>query len=411
MALDSTTFLKTLYKAGEPQELATENAPLFKMCKKLDDWEGDGNLVVPVLADFGANSVNLFSVANNSTYQNQSAKYKFQLSDRKDYYKFYTISDEQIRASRSNKGAFMQARKLEMDATFRALGQTIARDIYGNGYGKLGSVTAATTGAGGTVTVSVADAAKVSVNQWIIVTTDGKGGNNCRSATPFQVAGVNRSTGVITATGGTSVPAGTTSGDSIHQYGSVDTSATATPAQYGLTGLEALVPVTRDSTTKTVHGLDRSVDWDRLAGKYLAASSAPIEEKLIELTEMIVADGHIPTGAVINNTKYSQLVKQLGSKREYTGEKAEMGFRFVEVHSSAGTIKVFADRYCPSNRAYVGQLDKLEIHSLDEVPHVVKTDGLESLRDSSTDGVGFRFRAWVDSVIPNPAAWGVADLS
>jgi len=69
-------------------------------------------------------------------------------------------------------------------------------------------------------------------------------------------------------------------------------------------------------------------------------------------------------------TKFSDLEKALGSKVQYIDVKAnaEVGFRGIQINGPRGPIRCIPDQNCPSDRAFMLQMDVWKLYSLGKAP-------------------------------------------
>ena len=140
-------------------------------------------------------------------------------------------------------------------------------------------------------------------------------------------------------------------------------------------------------------GVDRTPDTTRLGGIRYNGNGGPIDEVLIEAAARAVREHAEPDVTFINNLDYSPLVKQLGTKREYTRQDstlAGISYRAVEIETEAGPVKVVPDPRCPKGTAFMFQMDTWELASLEEVPHILDLDGNRFLREAGADAYEIR---------------------
>ena len=80
------------------------------------------------------------------------------------------------------------------------------------------------------------------------------------------------------------------------------------------------------------------------------------------------------------------------SKVQYVDLKvnAEIGFRGILMNGPRGPIKVVPDQNCPSDRAFMLQMDTWKLYSLGKAPKILDTDGMKMLREASSDSVEVR---------------------
>tara|TARA_Y100000593_G_scaffold14361_1_gene27176 strand:- start:7455 stop:8678 length:1224 start_codon:yes stop_codon:yes gene_type:complete len=387
--------LKELYPAGAPENVAMKRHPFMSMVKKVDDFEGD-NLVIPIYYGNPGGRSATFNTARQNTSASYSAKWNLtQMSD----YGVIQIDALTIRASRSNRGAFVNARKTEIDMMLKQLGNSAAHALYRNGYGYIGQV----SGEPGTdtdlVLTDADDARNFVVGQHIMWTGAADGTSPIDSSNAREVTKVDESTGTITV------------GAALHTD-VADTNYIWPVGDAGLTkitGLAGWIPLTTPGGSDSFFGVNRSVHANRLAGQRLNATGNSIEENILTLAESIVRQGGAPDKCFISHGNFSNLIKGLGTKVEYQGAggSADVGFGGVQIHTSAGPVMVHPDPDCPANRGYVLQMDTWALHHLDGFPHIDTVDGNSSQRIVDSDGIQIRARYWAQLACIAPAWNGV----
>ena len=392
--------LKELYPAGVPENVATKRHPFMSMVKKVDDFEGD-QLIIPIYyGNPGGRSTN-FSNAVDNTSSSQSLRWALtQMSD----YAVIGIDALTMRASRSNRGAFVNARKTEIDMMLKGLGNSAAHALYRDGKGTIGRVAPAPTadpgGAAFFILADFDDARNFVIGQRIVFTSDAAGSTVVGLTAGYEVSAVDEANGKITVTGAT-LHADVDPDDYVWPLGDNGTTK--------VTGLAGWLPLTAPTAGDSHFGKDRSVHVNRLAGCRLNATGNSIEENILTLAEDIVRQGGAPDKCFVSHGNFSNLVKGLGTKVEYNGGggTAGVGFGGVQIHTSAGPVMVHPDPDCPSNRGYVLQLDTWALHHLDGFPHIDTLDGNSSQRLSGSDGVQVRARYWAQLACVAPGFNGV----
>jgi len=395
--------LKELYPAGVPQNVAVKRHPFLSMLKKMDDFEGDA-LVLPIFYENPGGRSATFG--SSQTYSNASKSKKWVLSQIPDY---ATVKMDAltIRASRSNKGAFVNARKTEIDLMLRALGNSAAHALYREGYGSVGTIGTTTVvpdGSHGLVVLANADDARnFAVGATYVFSLGSDGTTPSASAGPYECIAVDEDAGSCTFS--PDLAGDVDLGDYIFQHGDVNTT---TGAALKMTGLAGWIPLAAPSAT-LFFGVDRTAHVTRLAGHRLNATGNSIEENILTLSENIVRGGGAPDKCFINHGNFNKLVKGLGTKVEYNGAggQADVGFGGVQIHTSAGPVMVHPDPDCPANRGYCLQMDTWALHHLDAFPHIDTLDGNNSLRHAEADGIEVRARYWAQLACVAPGWNGV----
>jgi hypothetical protein len=169
-----------------------------------------------------------------------------------------------------------------------------------------------------------------------------------------QVIGINRGAGTITVVDDENMD---TLNDPIYHYGAYQ----ATAAN-GIQGLQKLFPTTRSSAL-TVHGVDQSTDWDRLAGTLVNKSGATPYEALMDGILEGKANGADPSHVIMSYDNVASIVNDAqGQKMFAVGDSAQIGFQSVVLAvPDGGVIKVLGSRFCPQNTMYALKADDLEL--------------------------------------------------
>ncbi len=60
------------------------------------------------------------------------------------------------------------------------------------------------------------------------------------------------------------------------------------------------------------------------------------------------------------------------------------------INGPRGPIKIVPDQNCPSDTAFMLQMDVWKLYSLGKAPKILDTDGLKMLREAASDAVEVR---------------------
>ncbi len=394
--LNLTTFdaaLKTLYTDQAVQNMVYKNNPAYAMMPKYEQFLGR-NLQIPLI--YGNPQGRSHSFARAQTRgQITSSNLKAYFLTRVNDYSIATIDNETLLASKGDAGAFLEAATVEINGAINSLTRSAAIAMYKSGYGEIGQIKAGSAVSGTTMTLEVAQDItnfEVGMELDVFATLTGAVKAYGTSGNGLIVTGVNRSTGVLTfgyaindATNGIPTIA---AGDYVAVRGDHVTSSLTKIA-----GFEAWLPSTAPTTGDSFFGVDRSADVTRLAGQRQNSVGQPIEEALIDGAALVAREGGALTHYLMGYEKYSELEKALGSKVQYIDMKinAEVAFRGIQINGPKSTIKVVPDQNCPANRVFGLQMDTWRLNSLGASVRVLDTDGLQMLRQSSSDGVEVRY--------------------
>lgn len=381
--LDMSSFdaaLKQLYSEEKIFKMVYEDAPLLAMLPKMEKFFGKNMVIDTIYANPQGRS------ATFSTAQSNQSNVKvvgFTITRDQDY-AVASLSNEVMEASANDAGALLEAASTQIDGALDQLKRSLVIALYRNGSGSIGQCNASVSST--TLQLkNINDVVNFEVDQELVFST-ADGGGSVKSGS-VTITAVNRDTGALTVDALSAIDGGTgvAANDYIFIQGDYDEK---------IKGLQAWLPNSAPSSTP-FFGVDRSKDVTRLGGIRVDGSSLPIEEALTKGITRLSREGGKPTHCFINHIKWEELVNSLGSKVQYVNEQVKAGdayisFQGVMLHGPKGAVKVIPDANCPSDRAFLLQMDTWKLYSLGKVPRIIDSDGLRLLRQATADGVEFR---------------------
>ena len=373
--------LKEHYKAERVKAMTYEHNPLYALMPKYEKFGGDG-MPVPLIvtgpqrrsATFGTGQ------ANTST----SVMRQFFLTRVKDY-SFAAIQHEAIRASAGNADAFVRYASNEIDGAIHSLKRSLAVAMYRDGSGQIGTINSSNPADGATsfTLATPADIVNFEVGMDIVFAADGT--SALRSGGAETITAVDRVAGTISCT---ALHADVAACDAVFQSGDYVSASD----RLKIRGLEAWVPESSStltaSATKTLFGVDRSVDTTRLGGNRFDVSALPIEESLIEGASLVAREGGAPDHIFMDFASYSNLEKALGSKVQYdkvSTSDASIGFDALVLNGPRGHMKVIPDHNAQPNVAWMLQMNTWTLNSLGAAVSILDLDGQNMLRVTDAD--------------------------
>lgn len=390
MSLDLTAFdaaLKEHYTDDRVEDMVYRDNPFMALIPKYENF-GGRNLPIPIIYGNPQGRSKTFSNAQTGSTSYSSKIEQFTLTRVKDY-SLATIDNETLEASKGDANAFMDAATTEIDGCINSLTRSLAINLFRTVAADIGQVNAEPSETASTFTLTLKDIEQVTnfeIGQVINIWSATSGGTqrSCDgTATDFPVVAVNRSTGVLTLTGTYSSSGTIAADDYIFVKGD---------RGLGISGVEGWIPASAPSST-AFFGVDRSVDPTRLGGLRYDGSSGPIEEVLIEGDRLVAREGFAITHYFMNFANFANLKKALGTKVQYIDlqANARVAFRGVMVDGNKGPIQVIPDQNVPNNRIYGLNLNMWKLYSIGKAVRVIDTDGLQMLRQASSDGVEVRY--------------------
>lgn len=303
------------------------------------------------------------------------------------------------RAAARGKQAFYELVTMESDGIFEEMGDAHAFDLYGNGNGNRGQVASISND---TITLTDANDARNFKEGMTIITSANADGSAPDSGSTTIVA-IDEDNGTITVDDASDITTISQS-DYIFRKGDPGTC---------VDGLPLFLPLTAPGSGDDFRGANRSSNVRAYAGSRIDDTSQYLEHNLGLLGVKVSTGGKKAEIGLCNPLKFHEIVQRRDAKVQYTapGEVARIGFEFITVTTSAGTIKLFPDADCPTNRAWIGSMKSFEIRYLKEkFIHLIRDDGRPSMRLTGEDSIEIRARSLSQTIHRQPAEWGVCSV-
>lgn len=413
--------LKELYPDGLPAQIMMRKHVLLSKMLKDGDAYGD-HMVIPVVYDNPAGrsaDIAALLAATGPVAPTQSKKFLVSLSS--DYAATY-INELTIRKAANDRGSFVNARKFEVDGLLRQLGNSLAHGLYRDGSGTTARGDGAWTITGSVITLlQRADTKFFNIGMQLDFIPNSAGvptGAARALAATFRVVVTKISEDAGTLTCALDSNGAVVSNISTYYTALANTdfiapvgdynSAFATTAIQKIRGLAAWIPLIEPVGGDNFWGVDRSVFATRLSGHRLNDPTAPAEDSIMALGEVMHERGAQPDIAIVSPRQFTKISKRLNAKVEYDGAggDAKYGFMTFGIAISSGIVPVYADSDCPEDRGYLLTMDSWRIKHLG-LPEIVTTDGLSALRRPGLDQIEIRCRYYAQPVCYAPAENGV----
>lgn len=378
--------LKNRYTRNRVQTLAFMSALLALMPK--DEDAGGNAYYGAVRSAVGSTASHTattsFSSGSSSVYNQFVCQYA-------DSYGTANVTGKAIDQTKGEANALVDAMVSEFDGAFIDIGQMIGADLFGDGGGSFGQISATSNPATTAITLSnPSQIVNFMQGQTLQLSADdGTGTNGVRNGT-VQVSAVDINTGIITVTGNwTAGIAAAAAGDFIFGQGNYAGAAA---------GLSGWLPAynNRGNLGTAFNGIIRSADPTRLAGVAVNGQGKPKDVTLILAASLVQRMGGRPDYLVCNPLDYSSIVTAATSRIVYTTvqsfDNAQLSFKAAELATEYGVITLLTDVFCPVGTAYLLTMNTWLLPSMGGVPRIwgEQVDGLEWLRGA---GDSFQLRA------------------
>lgn len=393
--LTSLAFLmKRDYSGRATEEIAMRDHLLFTRITKVGGFVGEAHFYK---IKYG-NPQGISGALSSAQTAASSSKGKQLQMSRKAKFGIITLNGEAMAAATS-QGAFNEIVYSETDSVLEEMGDSFAFDLFRGGYGTRGKISVLSSN---TVTLDVADDARnFKVGMTVVGSNADVTGASLRAGST-TVAAVDEDAGTVELTSA----AGITSlsvGDYLFRLGDPSTC---------MEGLAALTPLSAPTSGDSFRGISRFADPRRLAGVRLDDTGEYLERNIGRLAVRISQLGKKATDAYANPLNVYNATQRLGAKVEYSdgGGGANHGFQYIQIHTPAGSLRLWADADCPTNRAYVCNEARHYLKHLKELPHIIMDDQQRMLRAAAADDVELRARGWVNYAQDDPGCFGVCSV-
>jgi len=373
-ALDLSSFdaaLKAHYTDQRVKNMVYRGSPFLAWLPKMERFGGK-NLPIPIQYGTPQGRSATFATAKSNKV---ASKFEDFVLVRKKDYGLASIDNETLEASIGKPNAFMEAASTEINGILRSVKRSLCGALFRDGTGTIG-VLSSISGAVITLT-NKSDIVNFEVG--MSLTSAATSGGTVVGTQ--DITAVDRSAGTVTLAAGTGFT-------TTNKYLAVEGDSSAK-----LSGLAAWLPATAPGGSDSFFGVNRSVDTERLSGVRYDGSAETVEEAIIgACSDIAVAGGETDT-VFMNHTNHQQLLKALGSAKEYDSVRAsdaDISFKAVMMHGPTGPVKILPDRDCPVGTAYALQRDTWKLYSLGAAPKILRSDGLRFLRENSADAVEVR---------------------
>jgi hypothetical protein len=391
-----TTFAALLKEnyidSSEVEKLVYPDHPLLGMLEKRGDTGMVGDkLPVPWFYGNPQGASSSFSTAQTNATNTKSVQFDIQSGD---YHGVVMIGDKVIEASRSNKGAFLENKLVEIDGLYETLGENHGTYIWGNGGNALGRIAAIDSNV---LTLTEASDAMNFELDMEVVASDNDGSTSTDalrdSGDSTAVTAVNRALGTVTivvadisalAVGDYLFRAGDFFGDTATViYKGMQCWITSSDSPMALWGVTANT---------------RATDPQRFGGcrvNSTLVNGKTFEERIKILLAQMSGRFKTKTGNLsgfMHPEDFQVLETLMAAKgiRPLEDESTKFGYSKISIATGAGTVPIYCDRHAPKGTFFVFKMDDFWISSMGELFHPQMGDGLEILRRYNSTDYEFR---------------------
>lgn len=325
---------------------------------------------------------------------------------------FVRIDHKTLMEARNDMGAFLRAKEPEIDGMLANLGRRTSIELYGNGSGARGQISA--PGASTTVTlVNHRDITNFEEGQILKLATDnptfGTTGAGVEAGR-MQVVTINYDNGTFTVDQNvtTAIP---TAADLDWLYVEGD-------YQGALVGLAGWIPATAPTAGDNFFDVDRSINTRLYGMRYDAATAGDSAvEGLVRLLSKIASISKntgvgLPDACFCDPSYWVAVELELGAKVQYVNPGEEGSFNIgasgIRINYEGGSVPLFSDIDCPANRVYALNKKSFKRWSMGPAPSLFDADGVAWLRAADANALDVQAYGYQQLACDAPIANGVA---
>lgn len=297
-----------------------------------------------------------------------------------------------------NNGAFTDLVTITTDDTISAHVNQVAFDIFRTAAGIRGQRASAATNV---IQLAVIDDARnFEIDQTVGASLNADGSSPRTGTT--TVAGVNLSLGQITLTSAAAIASFAdndflyNAGDPVGQGGSLGS----------CNGMEDSTPLVTPSGADNFRNVNRSIYPERLAGTRLSTTvslNQTIEESIGQAAILVNTVGGTVSDAALNPINFWAVVRRGNARVEMASAGGELkyGFEKATVSTPAGSVVLWSDPDCPTNRCKGYDRDSHYLRVNNELVHIINDDGNYNLRSVGADSLETRTRTLYNYIQSN----------
>lgn len=306
-----------------------------------------------------------------------------------------------------NDGAFVDLVTLTTDDTINAHTNALAFDLFRTAAGIRGQVASITSNTVQLVVID--DARNFEIDQTIGASTDALG-QTTRAGTS-TITAVNLSLGQITFASVAAIVS-LSANDFLFNNGDPTGQGTSTGSW---NGMEDSTPLVAPTSGDSFRSVNRSVYVERLSGSRLSTNTSlnqTIEESIGQGGILVNTVGGMISDAALNPINFWAVVRR-GNARvvmDMAGGELKYGFEKATISTPAGSIVLWSDPDCPTNRIRGYERESHYIRKNSELVHIINDDGNYNLRSTTSDSIETRTRTLANYIQNNTRNHFVAQI-
>lgn len=388
MTLNRTKFLAYMrerYIGPDSIMLAIlQNSPLLGMMPK-DESMGGRFMRLPIIHTGAQGRSATYATAKTNAVGSDAVAFEVQYVNN---FQIAKLEGDIVDDTKGDENALAEAIDTEMDATIANMKKDLNMGLFGNVGGARGRIGSITTGIAGAncriVLLNIYDAKffergmrlNVSANDGTAV------GHALKAGAAIVITGVDAAKGYLEfASDITAIITSPAANDYIFAEGDF---------KLKISGLRGWIPTTDPVAADSFHGVDRTVQVQRLSGIRTDQSGLPLEDGIVaHCAVMGLYDAH-PDLVCMNPVRVAALIRSLGADRanrlsSIKGDDARVSYKSVKVATPHGEVDVLADSGCHVDESLYLTISSWKLGSVGKLVHVIDDDELMMRRGTGDD--------------------------
>jgi hypothetical protein len=415
--------LKTIYPDGRPEFLGWQETPMLAMVKKRPDFGGREWKWAAYHGQPQNRSADALTAFTGNT---QQVGKEFVINRVQNYGSFKIQRETILASQKVGSDSYIDDLKAGIDGTMNQFMLDMYYDLFLDGSGVRGQISAISTTAIANDTITLKDISRAiyyEEGQAYVFSADGGGdvaGTPLRGSSATNglataataadlaiVKSVNYLTGVIVFDRDLTTITGVVANDYLYMNGDRGRKPT---------GLLGWCPKADPTAGDSFFGVDRSSNPVRLAGIRADKIGGSISEKILHMIKVASIQGVNFPIVIMHPDNVETLTLELGAKQHLpvvdvpSYEMANVYFKGIQIHGHGRSVVVVSDRACQVDRAWGLNPAELEIDSLGGCPEIIRMNNGQFFQETD-DSFRVRVGGYLQYRCPTPKRIVTADLS
>jgi hypothetical protein len=414
VTLNRTKFLAYMRERWiEPDSIMlaiVQNSPVLGLIPK-DEAMGGRFMRLPIIHTGAQGRSATYATAKTNAVGSDAVAFEVQYVNN---FQIAKLEGDIVDDTKGDANAIAEAIDTEMDATIANMKKDLNMGLFGNvggARGRIGSIATGIAGANCRIVLLNPYDAKFFERGMLLAASanDGTatGHSLLDSGDTITITGVDAANGYLDFASDVTA---TITGIGANNY-----LFAAGDFKLKISGFRGWIPTTDPTSGDSFHGVDRTVQVQRLSGIRTNQSGLPIEDGIVAHTAVMGLYDAKPDIVVFNPVRFGALVRSLGADRanrmtSIKGDDARVSYSSVKVATPHGDVDVVSDSGCHVDESVYLTLKTWKLGSVGKLVHVIDDDEL-MIRRGTGDDWAIDVKSRANLGCKNPGLNGRASLA